>query len=76
MYSKGAPALRTPLETSSPASRCTGKGSPVSADSSRVARALKIPSVGVISPERMSKRSPMFTLSMAISSIEPSLETR
>ena len=64
--SKGAPAFNTPLDTASFSTRCTGSGSPVRADSSRVAVPSKFPSHGVISPPRTNNRSPMRISSMAI----------
>ncbi len=46
--SSGAPALTAPLRTTSPAGCSTGRGSPVSADSSSVAGPSRRPSTGTI----------------------------
>ena len=74
--SKGPPAFNTPLEISSATARSTGSGSPVNADSSKVASIRKRPSVGVISPERISNRSPIALSSTLIISIAPPATTR
>ncbi|CAB4583006.1 unannotated protein [freshwater metagenome] len=56
--SKGAPALTIPLFIGSNSSRVIGSGSPVRADSSRMAETHNCPFVGTISPDLTKRRSP------------------
>ncbi len=67
--SNGSPAFTTPLRTSSPATRSTGSGSPVNADSSSTAADSKRPSTATTSPAPTTRRSPVPTSSTSISTM-------
>ncbi len=69
--SKASPALVHPPRAVAPACSVRGSGSPVSAESSTMASVLRtIPSVGITSPARTSRRSPMRTRSTSIRSTD------
>ena len=63
--SNAGPALTAPERTRSPEGRSTGRDSPVSADSSRIASPSSTPSTGTTSPVFTKSRSASTTSSMS-----------